>query len=153
MAPLTLDFDQDTSTNTDAGEYDRWEQAAYYAPEFEAVVHRELDRLAALEPNWDAEGAPPINPQIIQAARDFISRLPENIASIPAVVPSGAGTLQFEWNEGPRTLELEIETPSMIHYLKWDSRAGIEEEDLFQITDIDRAASLIRWFMGGVAHV
>jgi hypothetical protein len=152
MAPTTLN-PEEVGTDATGSEYDRWEPAAYYAPEFQAVVNRELDRLGTLEPNWDAEGAPPIDQRIIQAAREFVSRLPEHIATIPAVVPSAAGNLQFEWNEGRRSLELEIERPSTIHYLKWDSQEGIEEEEVFEIEDIQRATSLIRWFMRSVADV
>jgi len=130
-----------------------WVLAGYYVPDFESRVNEELDRLGSLPPNWDCEGAPRLDPAIIEAAREFISRLPEDIATIPAVVPSAAGTLQFEWDAGPRSLELEIETPSTIHYLKWHPEEGVEEEDVFDITDIDRAVLLIQWFMRGAAHV
>ena len=123
--------------------------AAYCAPEFKTVINQELDRLASLPPNWDAEGAPRIDAEIIRAAREFASMLPENIASTPAVVPSAAGNLQFEWDDGTRSLELEVETTSTIHYLKWHPEEGIEEEDFFDIHDVDRAVSLIRWFMRG----
>jgi hypothetical protein len=136
-----------------ASPHDQWEPMAFYAPDFQAAVNRQLDHLTTLQPNWDAEGAPQINRELIEAARSFISRLPQNIVSRPAVVPSAAGSLQFEWNEGSRSLELEVETPSTIHYLKWDPEEGIEEEAVFDIHDLDRAVSLIRWFMRGVANV
>jgi hypothetical protein len=153
MAPLTVGPDQDTRTEAANGDYDRWEPAAYYAPDFDFRVKRELDRLAALESNWDGEGAPPIDPAIIEAARTLIAKLPRDVSSIPAVVPSAAGNLQFEWNAGRRSLELEIETPATIHYLKWDPDQGIEEEDTFDINDMGKTLFLIRWFMRGVAHV
>ena len=123
------------------------------ATDFERDVNGKLDRLAALPANWDAEGAPPINPKIIQAAREFVARLPADIALVPAVVPSAEGTLQFEWNEDRRSLELEIESPSLVHYLKWDPDRGIEEEHVFDINDTDRAVFLIHWFTQGAAHV
>lgn len=140
---------------TDAGfdNRDQWIRTGYFAPDFEDRVNRELDRLAALEPNWDGEGAPRIDPGIIQAAREFISRLPKHLISIPAVVPSAAGNLQFEWNAGERSLELEIEAPSVIHYLKWDPREKVEEEDVFDIRNIDRAVFLIHWFTRGTTYV
>ncbi len=117
--------------------------------EFRLSIERELDRLASLPADWDHEGAPRIDPAIIRAARLCIARLPPNIASIPAVVPSAAGSLQFEWNAGRRSLELEFESPSTIHYLKWDPDEKIEEEDLFDIEDTDRAVRLIHWFVRG----
>ena len=113
-----------------------------------AAIVQELDRLASLPANWDREGAPRIDPAIIRAARHFIARLPPNVAPVPAVVPSAAGNLQFEWNADRRSLELEIESPETIHYLKWDPNEKTEEEDVFDIEDIDRTVHLIQWFSG-----
>ena len=94
-----------------------------------------------------------IDPEIVEAARQFVSSLSEDIASPPAVVPMPKGNLQFEWHEGPRTLELEIENPTTIHYLKWHPEEGTEEESFFELSDVFRAESLIRWFMRGVKYV
>jgi len=44
-------------------------------------------------------------------------------------------------------LELEVEDPWTIHYLKWHSEAGIEEEEeVCSITDADTVIGLIEWF-------
>lgn len=118
-----------------------------------AGVNDELDRLAALPPNWDAEGARPISRPVIAAARQFAASFADQVAAVPAVVPMAKGNLQFEWNDGPRSLELEIETPSTIHYLKWHSEEGIEEEGVYDITDVGRSIALVRWFQRGVEHV
>lgn len=113
----------------------------------------ELDRLAALPANWDAEGAPPIDPEIIQTARSLVRRFPASLTSAPAVVPMPKGNLQFEWHDGPRTLELEIETRETIQYLKWHPEEGIQEEDVISISDLRRVEDLLRWFHGSPAHV
>lgn len=63
------------------------------------------------------------------------------------------GNLQFEWHDGPRSLELEIEDPQTVHYLKWHPEEGVEEEGFFEMQCIDQAEALIRWFRRGVAHV
>ena len=120
---------------------------------YRVFVDRELDRMACLPANWDAEGSVPIDPAIIQAARDFIARLPDNLANAPAVVPRSGGNLQFEWSDGLRSLELEIETPQTIHYLKWSPAEAIEEEGLFPIDDIGRAVLLIDWIAKGLTRV
>ena len=65
---------------------------------------------------------------------------------MPAVVPMRKGNLQFEWHDGPRTLELEIEDPRTIHFLKWHPEAGIEEEDTCSISDADTVTALLEWF-------
>jgi len=110
---------------------------------------QQLDDLASLQPNWDGEDASVIAPAIIEAARSFLKRLPDDLASEPLVVPSPSGTLQFEWETLPQPgqyyLEMEVETPTTIHYLK--QADGLDEEDVFDIHDTSRAESLIRWFV------
>jgi hypothetical protein len=78
---------------------------------------RELTRLAALKANWDAQGALPIDQTIIESARGFAEQLPDDVVPPPAVVPMAKGNLQFEWHDGPRSLELEFEDAQTIHYL------------------------------------
>jgi len=155
MPPATIEPDvrMTRQTATAASEYADWDFCGYYIEDFTANINRELDRLAALPENWDCEGAPKIDPAIIQAAREFVHRLPTNIAEVPAVVPIADGNLQFEWNAGSWSLELEVADPRTIHYLKWLPDKGIEEESFFPIDDIDLAVSLIRWFMKGTTDV
>ena len=123
---------------------------------FSEHIDRELNRLARLPPNWDAEGAQPIAPEIIAAARRFADQLPKNLvpvpAVVPAVVPMSKGNLQFEWHDGPRSLELEFETPGTIHYLKWHQEQGLEEEDVFPTTDLAKVELLVRWFNGSLTN-
>ena len=107
---------------------------------------QQLDDLASLQPNWDGEDALVIDPAIIAAARSFLKRLPDDLVSEPLVIPCPAGTLQFEWESESRYLELEFETPTTIRYLRQDSEGDLDEEDVFDIEDTDRAVSLIRWF-------
>ena len=100
---------------------------------FDLTVGEGLHRIASLQENWDSEGARSIDPDIIAAAREFVLKLPGRLKSVirvPTVVPMRKSNLQFEWHDGPRTLELEIDGPHTIHYLKWHADAGIEEEDV-----------------------
>ncbi len=151
MTPTTFDIDE-LETKPAETEFSYW-VPGYYSPDFEDRVNSDLDRLSTLPKNWDLEGAKPIDPAIIDAARKLIAELPDNISKMPAVIPSADGNLQFEWREGSRLLELEIETPSMIHYLKWHPEEGIEEEDIFDINDINQVVLLIQWFMRGAEYV
>jgi hypothetical protein len=160
MVPITLDPEASSSDRMSPA-YDQWISTtadpglSRFAPlcYFDVAVSVELHRVAALEQNWDAQGAYPVTPSIIQAARRLISSLPSGIknreGATPAVVPLRKGNLQFEWHKGPKTLELEIENPSTIHYLKFHPEAGIEEEDCCDITDTKTLAELIRWFVEG----
>jgi len=126
-----------------------WAFSRCYDPEFKNAVAGEIDELRALPANWDQFGAPPIDPAVIDAARTFVAKLPEGIATRPEVVPLPSGHLQFEWCDGPKSLELEFEPGQRIRYLKWDSELGIDEEDCFSAADLQKACELIHWFMCG----
>jgi hypothetical protein len=165
MTAITLEL-QETKTDETGNEFDQWVSTTaklggtrlrfVTLSQFDLSVARKLDRLAALKAGWDAEAALPICRRILLAAREFVLRLPGSIKGsvpAPAVVPMARGAdrpsnLQFEWDDGTRSLELEIETPTTIHYLKWDPDEGCEEEGFFGIRDRDRTSSLIRWFAG-----
>jgi hypothetical protein len=105
-----------------------------------------LEQLKTLPPNWSGYPAIPIDRGVIQAAMEFIRALPSDIVTTPRVVPMTRGRLQFEWHRGNRSLELEFENSDRIHYLKWDSDAGIEEEDVIPVRDTAKIQALLRWF-------
>ena len=73
----------------------------------------------------------------------------KSLVAPPDVVPMRKGNLQFEWHNGSKTLELEIEDPRTIHYLKWHPEAGVEQEDVCGLSDINAVARLIEWFAKG----
>jgi hypothetical protein len=163
MTTITLE-PQETKTDATENEFDQWVSTTAESgitrlrfvalSQFDLAVARHLNRLATLRPGWDGEAAPPICRRILLAAREFVSRLPGRIKDsvpVPAVVPMARGAyrpsnLQFEWDDGQRSLELEIETPSTIHYLKWAPDEGVEEENFFDIHDSEHALALVRWF-------
>ena len=115
-------------------------------------VQTALDSLRTLAPNWDGYGAPVIDPAVIEAAKSFIARLPESLVSRPQVVPMSNGTLQLEWHDGPKSLELEFESPSSIRYLQWHPQQAIEVEEAFPVTNTDKAVDLIRWCQSGAGQ-
>lgn len=108
----------------------------------------EIDRLAALGPNWDGYGGPALDRTILEAARRFVTRLAPHVTQLPLVVPMSSGAVQFEWHQGQKILEMEVENPATIHYLKWDPAQGTQEEDVFGIDDVETAVALLRWFTG-----
>ncbi len=123
--------------------------AGRYDPGFTAGVQADIDALDRLQPNWDGYGAPAIDPQVLAAAKQFVTGLPDNLASRPHVVPLSNGTLQLEWHAGPKTLELEFESARSIRFLQWDPPTGVEQEDSISVRDTERAIDLIHWFMNG----
>lgn len=111
-----------------------------------------LDQAAALGPDWDGHGSPPVDPAVVRAVRAWGRAMPGwALAPAPAVVPLSSGGLQLEWHDGPRVLELEFEGPAAIHYLKWDPASGVEDEGTFPAADRARSEESIGWVRGGSA--
>ncbi len=109
-----------------------------------------LDQIAALEPNWDGRGAPPVDRALLRAVRAWSQDLPGwAFATPPAVVPLSSGGLQLEWRFADRLLELEFETSDQLHFLRWHPARGIDEEDTFPATDRSRAEQLVAWVTHG----
>ncbi len=147
MSTQTFDEPRKLTEATEAS--DNWLPVEVYGPDFVRSVQDDIESLCALAPDWDGYGAPVIDPAVIEAAKSFVARLPDKLAFRPRVVPGANGNLQLEWHDGPKSLELEFESPESIRYLQWHLEAGVEEEDSFPVTDINKAVYLIRWFMTG----
>jgi hypothetical protein len=109
-----------------------------------------LDQLAALQPNWDGQGAAPIDAALIRAVREWGPGMPGwAFAPPPAVVPLSSGTVQLEWRRDGRLLELEFEATDRIHFLRWDPPHGIEDENTIPVGARDRAERLLAWVCNG----
>jgi hypothetical protein len=105
-----------------------------------------IEQLALLPHDWNGYGAYPIDSKVIESASRFIDLLPPDAISTPQVVPMTGGRLQFEWHRGNRSLELEFETPTLIHYLKYDPDREIEEEATLPVDETTRLMELLHWF-------
>lgn len=147
MSSQTFDQRRRLTEPTEAN--DNWHHVEVWDPGFVDGVQAAIESLRTLAPDWDGYGAPVIDPAVIEAAKTFIAQLPEKLAFRPRVVPGSGGTLQLEWHDGPKSLELEFESSESIRYLQWHPAAAVVEEDSFPVTDINRAVDLIRWFMTG----
>jgi hypothetical protein len=126
---------------------DDWQRVGQYDPESIPSVQAEIESLRTLAPNWDGYGALPIDAAVIDAAKTFIGNLPDDLAFRPHVAPLSNGTLQMEWENVPKSLELEFVSPHSIRYLQWHPEEGLEEVGRFPVRDIETAADLIRWCM------
>ena len=110
------------------------------------MVHQRLQELRQLKQNWDGYSAVPIDPSIIANATSFVDKYANYFCGAPRVVPMTMGRLQFEWHRGNRSLEIEFEKPESIHYLKWDSDEGIEEEDILSTSSEAAVKNVLAWF-------
>jgi hypothetical protein len=124
-----------------------WDRESH---DFEAIA-QEIQSLRLLKTNWDGYGAPTIDAAIIHAAARFVRSLPDLRVPRPRVTPMSPGNLQLEWHRGRKILELEFESAETIRFLQWNADENFSAEDAFRVSDIERAAELIRWFTAGVA--
>jgi len=148
MSPATCEID-DTPTTVDVDPLpNRWVKVhhRFYDPGFKASVVEQLNDLRRLRFGWDGYRGAPISKEIITAAIAMINALDDHIAPRPRVVPTTSGGLQLEWNRPDRALELEFEKRDMVHYLRWEPAALIEDEDFTPPTDMERIHELIKWF-------
>lgn len=111
------------------------------------AVLQSLQELQGFEANWDGYGAAPLDPANLDAARRVIESLPNDAASTPMVVPMTRGRVQLEWHRGNRSLELEFENPTSVHFLQWDSDQGVEKEDTVSADEADILTALLNWFL------
>ena len=110
------------------------------------IIEQDLESLRALGPNWDGYHAPVIDPLTIESAKSLADKFPDDLDR-PEVVPTPVGSLQFEWHDGKRSLELEFDSPQLIHYLYWDPPDEIEE-DIILVEETESIIALIRRFFG-----
>lgn len=76
-----------------------------YSLESKPLVIHLLDAYSALNKNWDGYGAEPIDPKIIDRAKQML----DGLAVMPDVYPTSNSTIQFEFERGEDYLEVEIE--------------------------------------------
>ena len=127
-------------------------------PHLRTGMLEEVDRLRGYSANWDGYGARPFTNEMLEAVKNFLCWLPDNQLArpsrngdrlLPAVVPMSSGAIQLEWHVENRILELEFETPSIIHYLKWWPQQSIEEEEAYSVADARQSSHLIEWVLSG----
>ena len=105
-------------------------------------LEQRLVALADLMPNWDGEGAPRIDRDIIAAARILAANFPDWARDSCHIGPGTRGNLQFEWEKHDAYLEVEFESPVDVTYL-FIVQPDIEEE---RTVGIDYVGHLLRMF-------
>lgn len=109
-------------------------------------VLNDLLVIRSLPVGWDGYGAERIRDNIVDAAAEFFRRFASEITLTPSVVPMTRGRLQFEWNLGARSLELEFESPRSLHYLMCDEHLDSEDENVIELSDAESITRILRSF-------
>lgn len=158
MKPDLHTLEAGFSSLPDLAEEKIWQKTEKYFPHCRPCVLEQVEKLREYPLNWDGYGARPFAPEMIDAVQAFLYHLPDALfirpykevdCLIPAIVPMSSGSIQLEWHAGSRILELEFETPTTIHYLKWWPQEGIEEEGVYRAADCRQSSRLIEWVLRG----
>ena len=85
-------------------------------PNWLTDVIQGMNRVAALNPNWDSYGARPVNQRTLEYAFEVIMKFQgENpTLRVPQIGATVTGGVEFEWHGGGRDLEIQIEAPYRI---------------------------------------
>lgn len=109
-----------------------WSAAQVYdveAPDAGLVdsLAKEIQALTEMPPGWDGAWAPAISVEVAEYGLKALAGLGLSKAKPPAVVPTTAGGLQFEWHTRTRHVELEFEKPGA--FSLYVERRDIEDMD------------------------
>lgn len=85
---------------------------------------RSLRELLCLGPDWDTNGASPIDPKCVEAAFELAFDALRDDTPVPSVVPTSRGGLQFEWHLGGVDLEIEFLSATRVLGLFEDQVTG-----------------------------
>ena len=111
-----------------------------------------------LSPNWDSFHAKQIDANCISRASKILIdlsewKVPHNIPS-PFVAPRSDGSIQIEWEQGSRYLELGIvPDSSSIEFLAMDETPEGDPIELEGIIELETSIrELLQWFINGEAE-
>ena len=80
------------------------------APSWMPEAERQLQALLDLPANWDSYGADRVRPEMVEVARKILGKLAGGGYDRPHISPLNDGSLQFEWERGKRSYEVEFDT-------------------------------------------
>jgi hypothetical protein len=114
------------------------------APEWIALCQRQLDNVALLRGNWDNNGAKPVSPPVMSAARRLLACLASaDQVPQPRVNPTRRGGVQFEWEKGQRRFELEVFTENSAELRFRDEEVGVEESTVREGQSLEKVIAQI----------
>ena len=82
---------------------------------WQSLVEKKIDNLAQLKQDWDGEGSLPTEPEILAAAKTLLLNLYHVCNHTnPFVAPISGGTLQIEWRNGDRYIEIQFKSKDKV---------------------------------------
>ena len=106
--------------------------------------------IVGLPSGWDSNNAARPDPKLVQVAAALLYRLAKSRrVSKPHINPTRSGGIQFEWEAGPRSFEVEVVGEDCAAYLFQDHAARLEEEgQLSPVEPLDVVAGYIERVAG-----
>ena len=113
-------------------------------PAWLSTVHRQIQDLLKLRPNWDGYGGKKIDPRRAQLVLDVLRVVMTEQTPIPAIVPGSDGGVQLEWHCGQVDLEVEALSPLKLSVSFEDLATGDEwDQETYDFTPIAKALNRI----------
>lgn len=78
----------------------------------------------ALEPNWDSYGAHPVELAAINHAITLLFSVVDEDTPAPAVVPTPAGGVQFEWHTRGHDIEVAVDSQGAVQFVIDEDQDG-----------------------------
>lgn len=112
------------------------------SPSMGLAIER-LRELSSLPENWDGYGSPPLTQFAKLSTMGLLAAMRSYAIPSMRLDPVSGGGLQFEWEIGPRGLEVEVLPDGSVGYLIVEG-ANMQEGAL---TDQFTLIVLLRWLM------
>jgi hypothetical protein len=107
-----------------------------------------LQRILALENDWDSYGARPIQARAAVTALRVLVLIMQDTSLAPTVVPTSPGGIQLEWHGTGTDLEINV-SPDGEAWASFSSTPTDEEWEQEAVDDIGRLADAVRRFAPG----
>ena len=113
--------------------------AAQLSGQQKTVIQR-LVELSQLPQDWDSYNSPPPSAIATKVATEIVKMPFFDFLPSPLVSPVSGGGVQFEWEIGPRSLEIEILDTGVVQYLKSEHGEPVEDGPL-----LSGLRSIVMW--------
>jgi len=107
-----------------------------------ASVTRSIWDIGRLQPGWDGEAAPPVDPEAIRSLLQLLVEFMQPWMIAPSVVPTFAGGVQAEWHGNGIDLEIEFSPDTPAEVLVCDRDAQDTWEGLLAEGGLGRLVEL-----------
>lgn len=116
-----------------------------------ATLTEQLDLMLTLTPNWDGYNADPIQPEVVEVAKEFVGVLHALLGrggdeSGMFVTPGRDGGVVVEWEDANSEYEMNFDPDGALEFLEEDKLTGVMATERFEPGRTAVPAALLRRF-------